>query len=189
MLRRTGFLDSVATKAVTLSFNLYSIQLDTYIVTNLLFEKINGFKDTPSVNAAHAAFIALAERKGWNVVATDKAGVFNPFILRRFDAVVWNNISGDVLTLSQRRAFEFALLFSVPFVAAFLTVPDEIMRAMFARGAFSRADALAAGATLANMVSVQRPCAASMSSRTRAVAVAVKACREPCGHSSRKRPS
>jgi putative peptidoglycan lipid II flippase len=50
---------------------------------------------------------------------------------------------------SQRRAFEFTLLFSVPFVAAFLTVPDVIMRAMFARGAFSKADAVAAGATLA----------------------------------------
>jgi putative peptidoglycan lipid II flippase len=50
---------------------------------------------------------------------------------------------------SQRRAFEFTLLFSVPFVAAFLTVPDVIMRAMFARGAFSKGDALAAGATLA----------------------------------------
>src|ERR1700686_1289152 len=50
---------------------------------------------------------------------------------------------------SQRRAFEFTLLFSVPFVAAFLTVPDIITRAMFARGAFSKADAVAAGATLA----------------------------------------
>jgi len=50
---------------------------------------------------------------------------------------------------SQRRAFEFTLLFSVPFVAAFLSVPDVIMRAMFARGAFTKADAAAAGATLA----------------------------------------
>lgn len=50
---------------------------------------------------------------------------------------------------SQRRAFEFTLLFSIPFVSAFLTVPDVIMRAMFARGAFSKADAAAAGATLA----------------------------------------
>ena len=50
---------------------------------------------------------------------------------------------------SQRRAFEFTLLFSLPFVAAFLIVPDIIMRAMFARGAFSSADAAAAGATLA----------------------------------------
>src|SRR5882724_10144880 len=50
---------------------------------------------------------------------------------------------------AQRRAFEFTLLFSVPFVAAFLTVPDVIMRAMFARGAFTKGDAAAAGATLA----------------------------------------
>jgi putative peptidoglycan lipid II flippase len=50
---------------------------------------------------------------------------------------------------SQRRAFEFTLLFSVPFVAAFLIVPDVITRAMFARGAFTKADAVAAGATLA----------------------------------------
>jgi putative peptidoglycan lipid II flippase len=50
---------------------------------------------------------------------------------------------------SQRRAFDFTLLFSIPFVAAFLTVPDVIMRAMFARGAFTKADAAEAGATLA----------------------------------------
>ncbi len=51
--------------------------------------------------------------------------------------------------ISQRRAFDFTLLLSVPFVAAFITVPDVIMRAMFARGAFTRGDAAAAGATLA----------------------------------------
>jgi putative peptidoglycan lipid II flippase len=37
----------------------------------------------------------------------------------------------------------------VPFVAAFLAVPDAITRALFARGAFTKADAAAAGATLA----------------------------------------
>jgi putative peptidoglycan lipid II flippase len=51
--------------------------------------------------------------------------------------------------VAQRRAFDFTLLSSVPFVIAFLTVPDVITRAMFARGAFSKADAAAAGATLA----------------------------------------
>jgi putative peptidoglycan lipid II flippase len=50
---------------------------------------------------------------------------------------------------AQRRAFDFTLLLSVPFVSAFLTVPEMIMRAMFARGAFTRGDAVAAGATLA----------------------------------------
>src|SRR5579871_6912539 len=50
---------------------------------------------------------------------------------------------------AQRRAFDFTLLLSVPFVTAFLVVPDQIMRAMFARGAFTKGDAAAAGATLA----------------------------------------
>lgn len=71
----------------------------------LLFEKINGFKDVPGFDAAHAAILALAKKNGWAVTVTDKGGAFTPSILRRFDAVVWNNISGDVLTLSQRRAF------------------------------------------------------------------------------------
>src|SRR3984893_1285398 len=50
---------------------------------------------------------------------------------------------------SQRRAFEFTLLATVPFVAAFIAVPDVIVRAVFARGAFTRADAAAAAVTLA----------------------------------------
>src|SRR5476651_954435 len=50
---------------------------------------------------------------------------------------------------AQRRAFEFTLLAAIPFVAAFLAVPDVIMRAVFVRGAFTGADAAAAGATLA----------------------------------------
>jgi type 1 glutamine amidotransferase len=72
----------------------------------LLFEKITGFRDGPSVDAAHAAFVAMAERKGWAIATTDKGGAINPAALRQFDAVIWNNISGDVLTLSQRRALQ-----------------------------------------------------------------------------------
>ena len=50
---------------------------------------------------------------------------------------------------AQDRAIEFALLLSIPCVAAFGTVPDLIMLALFSRGAFTAADAAAAGATLA----------------------------------------
>jgi type 1 glutamine amidotransferase len=71
----------------------------------LLFEKFNGFKDGPSVDAAHAALIAMGQRAGWNVIVTDKGGAFTPATLRKVDAVIWNNISGDVLTLAQRKAF------------------------------------------------------------------------------------
>jgi putative peptidoglycan lipid II flippase len=49
---------------------------------------------------------------------------------------------------AQRRAIEFTLLLSIPCLVAFLLIPELIMRALFARGAFTAADAAAAGATL-----------------------------------------
>jgi putative peptidoglycan lipid II flippase len=49
---------------------------------------------------------------------------------------------------TQNRAIEFALLFALPCVVAFLVVPGLIMRALFMRGAFTAADAHAAALTL-----------------------------------------
>ena len=49
---------------------------------------------------------------------------------------------------AQARAIELALLLSIPCVVAFLLIPELIMRALFMRGAFTAADASAAGATL-----------------------------------------
>lgn len=72
----------------------------------LLFEKMTGFRDTPSVLAANAAFTALAKRNGWALAVTDKGGAMHPSVLRQFDIVIWNNVSGDVLTLTQRKAFQ-----------------------------------------------------------------------------------
>ncbi|MCE7795994.1 ThuA domain-containing protein [Sphingobium sufflavum] len=70
----------------------------------LLFEKVNGFYHKEAIPAAHDAFIAMAKRKGWAIAATDKGGAITAQNLRRFDAVIWNNNSGDVLTVSQRKA-------------------------------------------------------------------------------------
>jgi putative peptidoglycan lipid II flippase len=50
---------------------------------------------------------------------------------------------------AQSRAIEFTLLLASPCLVAFVMIPDLIMRALFARGAFTAADAAAAGATLA----------------------------------------
>jgi putative peptidoglycan lipid II flippase len=50
---------------------------------------------------------------------------------------------------AQNRAIEFTLLLGIPCVAAFFAVPELIMRALFVRGAFTNADAIAAGQTLA----------------------------------------
>jgi len=72
----------------------------------LLFEKMTGFRDGPSVEAAAAAIRSLAAEQAWTLVETDKGGVMRPEVLRHFDVVFWNNVSGDVLTLTQRAAFK-----------------------------------------------------------------------------------
>jgi uncharacterized protein len=92
----------------------------------LLFEKINGYRNGPSVNAAHAAFVALAARKGWGIVATQSGGAFNTNTLAQFDAVIWNNISGDVLTLSQSKAFEDYLAKGGAFVGVHGSAGDPV---------------------------------------------------------------
>jgi putative peptidoglycan lipid II flippase len=50
---------------------------------------------------------------------------------------------------AQARGIQLALLLTIPCAAAALAIPDLIMRALFARGAFTSQDALAAGSTLA----------------------------------------
>ncbi len=50
---------------------------------------------------------------------------------------------------AQARGIQLALLLTIPCVAGAIAIPDLIMRALFARGAFTVADAAAAGATLA----------------------------------------
>jgi putative peptidoglycan lipid II flippase len=50
---------------------------------------------------------------------------------------------------AQNRTVEFTLLLAIPCLAAFFTIPELIMRALFMHGAFTAADAEAAGRTLA----------------------------------------
>lgn len=72
----------------------------------LIFSKTNGFRDDDQIEAANAALAGIAQRQGWSSYVTENAAVFNPGQLRRFRAVVWNSVSGDVLTEDQRQAFK-----------------------------------------------------------------------------------
>lgn len=92
----------------------------------LLFEKITGYRDGPSVDAAHEAFMAMAKRNGWAIVSTEKAGTISDRTLRQFDAVIWNNISGDVLTLTQRRALQTFLKRGGGFIAVHGSAGDPV---------------------------------------------------------------
>ncbi len=72
----------------------------------LLFEKINGFYHAEAVPAVRSAMTDMAKRKGWSLAITDKGGVFTKATLAKFDVVIWNNNSGDVLSISQRAAMK-----------------------------------------------------------------------------------
>jgi hypothetical protein len=72
----------------------------------LVFSKTNGFIHKEAIPAAQALFQKLGKANGWNLYLTDNAAVHNPQDLQRFDALVWNNVSGDVLTAGQRTALE-----------------------------------------------------------------------------------
>lgn len=72
----------------------------------LVFEKITGYREDASVAAADKALADMAARRGWSIAFTENGAAFNPEQLRAYDAVVWNNVSGDVLTTSQRKAFQ-----------------------------------------------------------------------------------
>ncbi len=71
----------------------------------LIFSKTNGFRDDAQIVAANAAIEKLVRAKGWSSYTTENAAVFNPAQLGKFKAVVWNSVSGDVLTVPQREAF------------------------------------------------------------------------------------
>ena len=72
----------------------------------LVFEKINGFHHGDAVTTATETLKNLAEKNDWGVAVTDRGGAMTPELLSQFDVVVWNNVSGDVLTLTQRQAFQ-----------------------------------------------------------------------------------
>jgi type 1 glutamine amidotransferase len=71
----------------------------------LVFSKTNGFRHE-SIAAANAMFRDIATEREWGIYLTENGAVFDPALLSRFDAVVWNNASGDVLTPEQRQAFQ-----------------------------------------------------------------------------------
>lgn len=70
----------------------------------LVFSKTNGFRHEEAIDAGIPAFEAIAAKRGWNVFSTENGAVHSPELLSRFDAVVWFNVSGDVLAEDQRAA-------------------------------------------------------------------------------------
>ena len=76
----------------------------------LVLSKTNGFIHKEGLPAAGDMLEELAAQNGWNLYQTENAATHNASDLARFDVVVWNNTSGDILTVEQRQAFKSWLL-------------------------------------------------------------------------------
>jgi uncharacterized protein len=72
----------------------------------LVFSKTNGFRHEEAIPAANTLFAEMATTQGWGHYQTENGAAFNPEILSRFDAVIFNNVSGDVFTPDQRQALK-----------------------------------------------------------------------------------
>ena len=72
----------------------------------LLFTKTNAFRHKEGISAGVGLVKDVAARRGWSVFHTENGAVFNPDDLRRFGAVMFHNVSGDVLSERQRRDFQ-----------------------------------------------------------------------------------
>lgn len=72
----------------------------------LVFSKTNGFRHEEAIPAANKLFQTMAKDNGWGYFQTENGATFNPAMLKKFDAVIFNNTSGDVFTIEQRLAFK-----------------------------------------------------------------------------------
>jgi uncharacterized protein len=72
----------------------------------LVFSKTNGFRHEEAIPVANAMWKQFASDNGWGFFQTENGATFSPEILSRFDAVIFNNTSGDVFTPDQRAAFK-----------------------------------------------------------------------------------
>ncbi|MEP1595050.1 MAG: ThuA domain-containing protein, partial [Halieaceae bacterium] len=68
----------------------------------LVLSKANGFVHVDALPAGEAMLQRIAKEQGWDIFLTDNAASHNAADLARFNVVVWNNVSGDVLTEQQR---------------------------------------------------------------------------------------
>jgi len=72
----------------------------------LLVTKTNGFRHEEAIAAGVPVIQEIGERNGWSVFHTENGAVHNATDLSKFDAVIWFQVSGDLLDETQRSALK-----------------------------------------------------------------------------------
>ena len=76
----------------------------------LVFSKTNGFRHKEGIEGGARVLSSIARERSWGYFHTENGAVFNPGDLARFDAVVFLNASGDMLSAEQEQVFQQWLL-------------------------------------------------------------------------------
>ena len=72
----------------------------------LVFSKTNSFRHIDGIRGGDAFFEELAGRRGWGIFFTENSAVFNARDMSRFNTVIFNNVTGDVMSEAQEQAFQ-----------------------------------------------------------------------------------
>lgn len=72
----------------------------------LLFSKTNSFRHLEAIPAVERLFQRFAAKHQWDLFITENAAVHNSDSLKSFDLIIWNNVTGDVLSQAQREALK-----------------------------------------------------------------------------------
>lgn len=72
----------------------------------LLFSKSTGFRHSGSIDISKPIIADLAKKNGWFLYETEEGGVFNAKQLAKFNVVIFNNSTGDVINDEQKRILE-----------------------------------------------------------------------------------
>ena len=72
----------------------------------LVFSKTNSFRHVEGIEGGGKALKGIAMSNGWQLFATENGAVFNTQDLQRFDAVVFLNATGNMLSAVQEQAFQ-----------------------------------------------------------------------------------
>lgn len=74
--------------------------------TVLVFSKTNAWRHNEGIAAADLHFVRLAQKFNYGIFTTANGAIFNDVDLKRFDVIVFNNATGDVLSKEQEQSFE-----------------------------------------------------------------------------------
>ena len=72
----------------------------------LVFSKTATFRHSNAINAGNTMFSNVARANGWTIDFTENSADFTKENLSKYDAIIWNNVSGNVLKATEKEAFK-----------------------------------------------------------------------------------